>query len=230
MEALSLSQKHAQITLLAHVLRLRILVAANMCNEVAGALQRVEAALGLSYEPATTPKPRRPGDPSSSSTGQPGARPAEEFIFFDDPLEAAMAVHTLMMSVVYFTHIGSAAEASPRLSHLHALLDSGALDKFSDGTVEVSALLWRHILKLSTRLYMQVKLPAGPPLVIQVTHPRVLFLLAFLVSSIAKRDAVGRKPKRKVFAVEGLASWEKELDVELQSEKHTLAYLDDNSD
>ena len=46
---------------------------------------------------------------------------------------------------------------------------------------------------------------------IQVTHPRVLFLLAFLVSSVAKRDAVGRKPKRKVFATEGLRSWEQEL-------------------
>lgn len=51
----------------------------------------------------------------------------------------------------------------------------------------------------------------------QVTHPRVLYLLAFLVSSVAKRDPVGRKPKRRVFAVEGLASWEKELSQELQS-------------
>lgn len=138
MEALSLNQKHTQITLLAHVLRLRILVAANMWGEVAGALQRVEAALGLSYQPATTPKPRHPGDPSSSSTGQLQPQSTEEFIFFDNPLEAAMAVHTLMMSVVYFTHIGSAAEAGPRLSHLHALLDSGALDKFPEGAVEVS--------------------------------------------------------------------------------------------
>lgn len=54
-------------------------------------------------------------------------------------------------------------------------------------------------------------LPGGPPLSIQVTHPRILFLLAFLVSSVAKRDAVGRKPKRKVFASEGLRSWEREL-------------------
>ena len=61
----------------------------------------------------------------------------------------------------------------------------------------------------------------GPSLVVQVTHPRILFLLAFLISSVSKRDAVGRKPKRKVFAVEGLASWEKELDVELQSKAHT---------
>ena len=44
---------------------------------------------------------------------------------------------------------------------------------------------------------------------VQVTHPRILFLLAFLVSSTAKRDAVGRKPKRKVFANEGLAAFDK---------------------
>ncbi|EKM61558.1 uncharacterized protein PHACADRAFT_204728 [Phanerochaete carnosa HHB-10118-sp] len=199
METLSLSQKHIRVTLLSHVLRLRILVATSMWGEVAETLQRVEAALGLSYEPATTPKPRRPDDPLSTGQPrrQPDAPPAEEFIFFDDPFEAAMAVHALMMSVVYFTHIGSAADASPRLSHLHALLDSGVLDKFAEGTVEV-------------------KLSAGPPLVLQITHPRILFLLAFLVSSVAKRDPVGRKPKRKVFAVEGLASWEKELDIELQ--------------
>lgn len=43
-----------------------------------------------------------------------------------------------------------------------------------------------------------------------MTHPRILFLLAFLISSVSKRDAVGRKPKRKVFAVEGLAAWETE--------------------
>ena len=66
-----------------------------------------------------------------------------------------------------------------------------------------------------------MKLPSGPPLTMQVTHPRVLYLLAFLVSSVAKRDAVGRKPKRRVFAVEGLVSWEKELNQELQSKDWT---------
>lgn len=58
-------------------------------------------------------------------------------------------------------------------------------------------------------------IPNGPPLVIETTHPRVLFLLAFLVSSTAKRDAVGRRPKRKVFATEGLATWETEVTREI---------------
>lgn len=44
-----------------------------------------------------------------------------------------------------------------------------------------------------------------------MTQPRVLMILAFLITSVAKRDPVGRKPKRKVFAMEGLMVVEKEL-------------------
>ena len=62
---------------------------------------------------------------------------------FENPCEAAMAVHLLMLSVVYYTHTGEAAEVSPRLSHLHALLDSEVLDKFPDGIIEVRLLLTR---------------------------------------------------------------------------------------
>lgn len=122
------------MALLIQVLRLRILVAANMWGDVASTLQRVETALGLSYEPQTTPKPRLQDSTTNATTAK---RPEENFIFFEDSFESAMAVHTLMMAVVYFTHIGSHAETSPRLSHLHALLDSGALEKFAEGIVEV---------------------------------------------------------------------------------------------
>lgn len=131
--------------MLAHVLRLRILVAANMWGDVANALHRVETVLGLSYDAVTTPKPRPPngqaqGQESSIVNPSDTKRSEENFIFFEDSFEAAMAVHTLMMSVVYYTHIGSGVEAGPRLSHLHALLDSGALDKFPEGIVEVSLM------------------------------------------------------------------------------------------
>lgn len=112
-----------------------------MWNEVAATIQLAEAGLGLSYEPATTPKPA--GAPGKENAGmspekrKDRSKDQDEFISYEDPFEAAMAVHTLMMSVVYFTHVGDAPSASPRLSHLHALLDSGALETFSDGTVEV---------------------------------------------------------------------------------------------
>ena len=51
-----------------------------------------------------------------------------------------------------------------------------------------------------------------------MTHPRVLYLLAFLVSSVSKRNPVGRKPKRKVFAMEGLSIAERELRKEVARE------------
>ncbi|KAI0706088.1 hypothetical protein BC835DRAFT_1312173 [Cytidiella melzeri] len=186
MEAFSLEHGHTRITLLAQVLRLRIAVAASMWQDVASAIAKVESALGLSYDPPTTPKPRQ------TEAATPATAKEASFVFFESPFEAAMAVHALIMTVNYFTHMGSAAETAPRLSHLHALLDSCVLEKFADGTVEV-------------------KFADGPPLVMQVTHPRLLFLLGFLVSSVAKRDVLGRKPRRKVFAAEGLSAWDREI-------------------
>ncbi|KAJ8495087.1 hypothetical protein ONZ51_g1909 [Trametes cubensis] len=195
LEDRAVAQKHNQVAILARVLRTRILVAASMWSDVHDALQRAEAALGLSYEAASTPKPRKPsasqGKGQSQTQQQQQSAPEQTFIMFEDAFEAAMAVHLLMLSIVYHTHGGEAAEVSPRLSHLHALLDSEVLDKFPNGHVEIV-------------------LPTGPSLVVQVTHPRILFLLAFLVSSASKRDAVGRRPKRKVFATEGLTVWDTE--------------------
>ncbi|KAI0937484.1 hypothetical protein AcV5_005386 [Taiwanofungus camphoratus] len=194
LEALSRAHGHKHVTLLAHVLHLRILVAASMWADVPAAIRCTEAALGLSYEPTSTPK--LSNTRQSSGVENAALEPEVTFVEFEDAFEAAMAVHMLIMAVVFYTHVGSAVDTSPRLSHLHALLDSGALDKFSDGVVEIM-------------------IPNGPPLVIETTHPRVLFLLAFLVSSTAKRDAVGRRPKRKVFATEGLATWETEVTREI---------------
>ena len=139
MEALSIKHGHTQVTLLAHVLRLRVLVAASMWTDIEAALQRAETALGLSYNTSTTPRPT-PGTPAAKEGSQSKGKARQEdatFISFEDPFEAAMAVHLLVIAVGYFTHIGDAASASPRLSHLHALLDSSVLDKFCDGVVHV---------------------------------------------------------------------------------------------
>lgn len=146
LEEKATKQKHNQVALLARVLRTRMLVAASMWADVQDAIQLAEAALGLSYEPASTPKPRKPLQPSQGNGAtDAGARqatqpppPEQTFIMFEDPFEAAMAVHLLMLSIVYYTHVGEAAQVSPRLSHLHALLDSEVLNTFPDGYVEVS--------------------------------------------------------------------------------------------
>lgn len=143
METLSIQHGHNHITLLALVLRLRILVAAAMWGDVPTVLQRAETALGLSYDASTTP---RPG--TSTPKGKARAQePEATFITFEDPVEAALVVHLLMMSITYYTHIGVAAETSPRLSHLHALLDSGVLDKFKDGIVHVGLYITVCLLR-----------------------------------------------------------------------------------
>lgn len=61
----------------------------------------------------------------------------------------------------------------------------------------------------------QITFPNSQSLYIQATHPRIVYVLGFLVSSIAKRDPVGRKPKRKVFANEGLLVVDNELREEI---------------
>ncbi|OBZ65158.1 hypothetical protein A0H81_14826 [Grifola frondosa] len=107
LERLSITNGHTRVTLFIHVLRLRILVAANMWADVPDALQRSETSLGLSYTPASTPKPRK--DPRTDVSTPPEAT----FVAFEDPLEAAMVVHLLIMAVVFYTHVGSAADVSP---------------------------------------------------------------------------------------------------------------------
>ncbi|KAG8683669.1 hypothetical protein FRC08_014142 [Ceratobasidium sp. 394] len=55
---------------------------------------------------------------------------------------------------------------------------------------------------------LPIPLSGGDKLMVRTTHPRVMFELAFLVSSVSRRDVVGRKPRRMVFAAEGLRATE----------------------
>ena len=55
---------------------------------------------------------------------------------------------------------------------------------------------------------------------IRTTPPRILFALGYLVSASAKRDPVGRKPKRATFAQAGLDN----LD-EMEGPAFECAYL-----
>lgn len=146
LEDRAVADAHKQVALLARVLRLRILVAAGMWADVYTAIQKGEVALGLSYEAASTPKPGKPahsqGKGATQTQQQRPPAPEQMFIMFEDAFEAAMAVHLLMLSIVYHTHAGDAAEVSPRLSHLHALLDSDVLDRFPDGAIEVSSSIF----------------------------------------------------------------------------------------
>ena len=120
----SSKHRHSRITLLSHVLRLRILILGGLWSDIGLASRTAEDALGLRYEPA----------PTLASTA-PTMSPT--YIDFEDHFECAMALHTLVLSIVYYAHAGISSESSARLSHLHALLDAKALECLGDGSIKV---------------------------------------------------------------------------------------------
>ena len=132
LHALALQRAHPHVALLAQVLRVQLLAMRQQWALVHPALDAAEVALGLSYvapQPGAGSAAKDVKDPRRETT----------FVSFDDPFEALMAIHTLILGVTFFTSAGLAADASPRLSHLHALLDAGALDHFPYGIVQVRA-------------------------------------------------------------------------------------------
>lgn len=101
------------------------------------------------------------------------------------PNQPSLHAHFLALAVLAHTYAGDADAATCRLTALHALIDAGGADLES--------------------AVLEVPFDNSPPLYIAQTHPRVMHALIFLVSAAAKRDAVGRKPRKAVFAKEGLA-------------------------
>jgi len=120
----SSQHQHSRITLLSHVLRLRILILGGLWSDTGLASRMAEDALGLRYETVSTLV-------STAPTVSP------TYIDFEDRFECAMALHTLVLSIVYYAHAGISSESSTRLSHLHALLDAKALECLGDGGIKV---------------------------------------------------------------------------------------------
>ncbi|KDR86097.1 hypothetical protein GALMADRAFT_235330 [Galerina marginata CBS 339.88] len=129
-------------------------------------------------------------EPVEESKGPLNASPA---VPGKTKIEKVLIIHVLVIGILFYTYIGSSKDTQCRIKKLHEMLDGGALQAFG-----VSGIV-------------DIDLPDLPPLRVQVTHPRVIFALGFLVSSVSKRDPVGRKPKRKVFASEGVLVVDKEL-------------------
>jgi hypothetical protein len=154
LQELAKSNNHANVVLLCHVLRLRILVAARMWSDVRNAVDTAEGALGLSYEAppqqqaanssssssfasrpsGSQPYPPTPQAPTHTPTATSNTelkRRADEapnpatFIQFLDPFEHCMALHTLALSITWFAYLGRSTEVSMRLAHLHSLMDAG---------------------------------------------------------------------------------------------------------
>jgi hypothetical protein len=135
-------KRHTSVVLLACIIRLGVLVSHGLWDLVQSVIQATEGALGLSYDAAThnARDAEVSGyDISASMIGSNSetSRNAENFIAFEDSFESLIAIHMLISSIIYYTRIGESTQAKPRLSHLHSLLDSGALDTFQNGTIEV---------------------------------------------------------------------------------------------
>lgn len=120
----SSQHQHFRVTLLSHVLRLRVLISVGLWSDTGLASRTAEDALGLRYEAVP---------PLASTT--PTVSPT--YIDFEDRFECAMALHTLVLSIISYAHAGISSESSARLSHLHALLDAKALECLGDGSIKV---------------------------------------------------------------------------------------------
>ncbi|KAK0436222.1 hypothetical protein EV421DRAFT_1981243 [Armillaria borealis] len=186
--------RHSSVKSYALVLKLRTLVSSNLWESVDDALRAAEEDLGIDCTSGqacgeTAPgkqvlssianTPRSQEGPIAGSPKQPSTPTPPPMPKFAGKLTEIMAIHTLIIGVVFHTFVGNFTRAS-------------------SGVVEIT-----------------FSEPPSPPLLIQTTHPRILFILAYLVSAISRKDPVGRKPKRKIFAVEGLAVWEREMRKEL---------------
>ncbi|KAJ7983176.1 hypothetical protein DFH06DRAFT_1440952 [Mycena polygramma] len=197
-----LSAPHANVALLARVIELRALIALGRWAEVGAALERAEGAVGISI-PALAPD-------------------AEPPLYTTSPFHAALVVHVLVLGVVWFAYSVTPAPAtgaesgtstgstavSARLSLLYSLLDAGVYNGKCRPAGSVA---------FESEGVLQVPLDVStPPLYIRTTHPRVLYALGYLVSAVARRDLVGRKPKRKTFVLEGLGVVDREAARELR--------------
>ncbi|KAF7970462.1 hypothetical protein HWV62_23865 [Athelia sp. TMB] len=197
LHALARGNGHEDICLLADVIRLRIIFerdsdqgceAGDEESELGRALLVCENGLELHFlvEPTA---------PSASTSANP--TPAEP----STPLLTSLRLQTLTLGVLHYTHKGRASAAAARLSKLHALCDAGALDPIlpsstceypsdpRDGEGRVEVIL-------------DGKDGSAEKMWVSVPHPRCMLLLSYLATS--KRDAVGRKPKRKMYASEGI--------------------------
>jgi hypothetical protein len=140
----SFKHQHSHVTLLSHVLRLRILIVGGFWPDAGLASRMAEDALGLRYEAISALASTTPIVPPT-------------YIDFEDRFECVMALHTLVLGIIYYAQIGISSESSVRLSHLHALLDAKALGCLGDGSIKVHYSCHpRSLAQFSSRLISQL--------------------------------------------------------------------------
>ncbi|KAG8960698.1 hypothetical protein FRC05_006691 [Tulasnella sp. 425] len=190
-QSIAHSRGDKQISTLALATRLQVLMRAELWELVGETCDSVEEALGFAFEEEMGQRDAQQTDGENNQSGsvvmqtESQESTSSSSATEPTPLLLCMKIQVLMLSILYHTRISNSKLASTRLTALHDLLDSDALENFPAGALQVTCTV-------------------GPPFHLNVTHPRILYELAFLVSGVCKRDVVGRKPKRKVFVKEGL--------------------------
>ncbi|KAG8790713.1 hypothetical protein FRC12_011218 [Ceratobasidium sp. 428] len=183
-------------------------------------------------------KPYPPTPHQSSTPAVPPSVPTDSEPSYIQHLRA----HVLFLGITLFTYLGNAESTAKRVARVHVILDSGLLEYESEvcfcgmrtgeekcggarsrkeaptvdklGAQEEEEEEMPDTCPCTRSFVLPIPLGGGDKLMVRTTHPRVMFELAFLVSSVSRRDVVGRKPRRLVFAAEGLrASEEMGIDV-----------------
>ncbi|KAG6872964.1 hypothetical protein C0995_004718 [Termitomyces sp. Mi166 len=194
------------VVLLSTVIKLQLLVRHGVWALVGDALVDAEKAFEA-FETSVQAHSSPHTDARESVPDESAVRASSSQL---DPIPGTLRTHFLMLSVLFHTYAGDAQAATTRLRSLHELLDTGILepksppddaqidplDGWNEGVIDIP------LLDASTST--DTILTWTPPLRIRTTPPRVLHALAFLLSAAAKRDAVGRAPKKGVFARAGL--------------------------
>jgi len=137
LESESIRMEHRNVTILSHLIRLRLLVSSGLWDQAETALKAAEDSLQLDF-----PVPVADGSTSP-------VKRTEYIMFEGSAFERAMALHALIIGVVFYTYAGSDASSTARLNHLHALMDNGALKGLEDGIVEVRQYLYISAVDLT---------------------------------------------------------------------------------
>ncbi|KAG2144644.1 uncharacterized protein EDB93DRAFT_1152421 [Suillus bovinus] len=182
---------HPRIVALAHVIRLCVLLRTSAWAQVGAALETAEAVLGLVFDKDGKVKNNEGHTNVIANAKTDDALPRWNSITAHD-VNALSREYSQVRITSNQSNVGPKQEEEgtqsdpahaslQRLVALHEIVDSGALEGFKDGII-------------------QIPLPPHPPLAVHTTHPLILLPLTFLVSATAKRDPVGRNPKRRLWA------------------------------
>ncbi|KAG6829043.1 hypothetical protein H0H92_005874 [Tricholoma furcatifolium] len=188
------------VVLFTLVLKLQLLIRHGVWNSVSDALTEAEKAFDA-YDARIHPVHKDPSSQGLSINETEANDPGPTVCSVGSggqslsPVPGTLRTHLLILGVLFHTYAGDAQAATERLRTLHALLDTGILESKSpkkDGSLDDDII------------EIPFPIPHTYPLRIRITPARILHAVAFLLSAVAKRDAVGRAPKKGVFAKAGL--------------------------